>query len=153
VKAAKFFLNQGLAAARDKIGGGPAAEEADRLRAFVSTLSTKDTPWNVFGVACKSCNNAPPLSFLDAPEDNIYWKKFRRGADLTRKEKKKDLRLSDRKKVVGALLHKTEVTAYEKQGLEYVSMDKLSDDMRTACAPFRDILCIGTGGGAKTRFK
>ena len=163
VRAAFFFLDNGLAYAAKKLGADATlAAEIKQIQALNKQLQEGNEhlrmPWRSFRRARWYSDDYKDSGFLDTPEDNIYWKDIRKiikEARLTDKNKEKALRPSQRKELISKLTQKTDVTDYEQEGIEYVSPSKLTPEIQRRCAPFSDLLLgfgMGSGGGKRTRF-
>lgn len=157
VKAAFYFLKEGFKQVAFRVQNTPTLQaEAHKITGLISKIQEKtfvNSPWNLFLSATELVPRQKGVQFLDTPEDGIYWRVHRDEAALSRPDRKQNLRFTDRKTLLSELVKKTDVTAYEKQGLEYVRFESLSGDMKTKCAPYKELLSIGKGGGKKTRFE
>jgi hypothetical protein len=163
VKAAFFFLRQGMRYAEKKLRNDKAsADEIERITDIIDRLEKGNKklriPWRSFRRARWHSDEYPGIGFLDTPEDGIFWedvKRLKTEARLTDATKEKELTIRARRKLIDRLLKKTDVIEYEREGLEYVASNKLSPKIAARCQPYRDLLPMlnmGKGGGKRTRF-
>ncbi|NLD99501.1 MAG: hypothetical protein GX640_06465 [Fibrobacter sp.] len=158
VRATFFFLDNGLKYAINKLQyDAKLKKEIESIQKLVKALQdgTLNIPWRAYRRARWHSDEYPDISFIDTPQDGIYWKDFRDEACLTNATKTEQLNMCEHRQLISDLTKKTDVTDYERQGIEYVSFDKLSEPVKEHCRQYEDflkMLGMGSGPGPRSRF-
>lgn len=156
VYATFFFFNQGLRYVESRLQSPRDKAELTQMKKMLSNLTDGNEhllmPWRSFRRARWHSDEYRGIYFENTPSDKVYWKDSRRKAVMTNASGTKQLRPLKRKKIIKEMLTKTDVLDYEREGIEYADISKLSDSVPQGVRDILSAFNIGSGGGIRTRF-
>jgi hypothetical protein len=164
VHASYFFLTNGFEYVKNNLNPEDKnlIDEVKQIIEFVDHIKRINNvfciPWKAFRRARLHAPEFTKISFIDTVDDKIFWFDKKIGmikSRMTDAKKEDALKESEKRDVIDELTRKTDVINYEKEGLEFVVYDKLSDSDKEEYDKYGDIMTmfnVGSGGGSGTRY-